>query len=522
MKKAFVFLLFFVLMFNILKVNANEVSNEDVNNDVIELLDRTQTRYHYDYLGTLEYGEYYQEIYNQLDSILREYMVHDVSENIVLKVSDELNEIYSDYYEKYHSSDDENREEYYEKYRKIEQGFHFVAYAYKRDNPMMYFCRTLKCSISYEYGDGEENRRITLKLNYYFDVHYTYKERIDINQELCKKIKEYGSYADGITSEYTIARIFNKLICDNMYYAYDQNGKPDSSDPSHNILGFFLHGTGVCETYAYTFSLLMNYAGVECFYVCGNYTPGSTITHAWNIAKMNDGKWYWFDIDVNDDDEKGHEQTEFLCYVEDRYKLNDDYAGDYLFSYLSVPERAESDKYVEDWYTITHNDVLYEIWVDKLYVLDNPKQNIVPEKIEFKWKSFTVDCLHEELVEKENCKMCVKCLKMHTSVIQDRYVEATCTTDGLTIGKRCADCGYIFEPQEIIPKKGHNLTEWIVDIEPTKDYDGYRHKDCTVCGEIVESEFLPRLKGCKQKSNALYGYILITNFVYLIVFRKRK
>ena len=99
MKKAFVFLLFFLLMFNILKVNANEVSNEDVNNDVIELLDRTKTRYHYDYLGTLEYGEYYQEIYNQLDSVLREYMLHDVSANIEFKVSDELNEIYSDYYD---------------------------------------------------------------------------------------------------------------------------------------------------------------------------------------------------------------------------------------------------------------------------------------------------------------------------------------------------------------------------------------------------------------------------------------
>ena len=517
MKKIFlcIVILIFIVILNTTQLKASEENNEDINNEIVMLLDKTKTTYNYDYLGTLEYGEYYQEIYRELDVFCRQYMLLSTSDSFInIEIPSVIKETYN-----------ETQKNNAELKTKLLQYFAFVASAYKRDNPMMYFLRTLRCSID-EYRHDNPEEGISIRelrgVSFVFISYYTYDERKDINEKLCEKIKEYASYAEGMTSEYVISKVFNKVICDNMYYLYDAEGKPSNEDYAHNILGFFLYGKGVCESYAYTFSLLMNYAGVDCFYVCGNYNKKTGVSHAWNIAKMNNGEWYWFDIDVNDDDEKGFEQSEYLCFVEDKYTLNDDYLVDFLFSYVSVPKRAESNKNINDWSRVTHNDVLYRIWADKLYVLDNPKQNEVPEIIEFKWKTFVIDCLHEQLVEKDNCHMCINCLKMHTSVVQDRYVEATCTTDGLTYGKRCADCGYIIEPQEVIPKTGHKLTDWIIDIEPTKDYDGYKHKECIVCNEFVEEEILPKLRGCKQKQEILYSYFLITNLICFMMFRKRK
>lgn len=517
MKKIFlcIGILIFIVILNTTQLKASEKNNEDINNEIVMLLDKTKTTYNYDYLGTLEYGEYYQEVYRELDVKCREYMLLSSDDDYIeIEIPNALKEIYNEI----QGSNEELR-------TKLWNYFHFVAAAYKRDNPMMYFLRTIRCSISeYRFDNAEEGISIRelQELHFSFTSYYTHSERKNINEKLCEKIKEYVSYAEGVTSEYTIARIFNKLICDNMYYLYDENGDPSKEDYAHNILGFFLYGKGVCETYAYTFSLLMNYAGVNCFYVCGNLNKKTGTSHAWNIAQMNDGEWYWFDIDVNDDDEKGFEQSGYLCYVEDRYTLHNDYLGDFLYSYVSVPKRAESDKNVNDWYTITHNDVLYEIWSDRLFVLDNPKQNEIPETIELKWKTFTTSCIHEKTIDKDNCKYCLNCLQSHLSIINKQSKEATCTKDGLTSGKICADCGYIFEKQEVIPKTGHILTDWIIDLEPTKESSGYRHKECINCKEVIQEEQMPKLGGCSKKTCELYNLLSVISLTFLIILRKQK
>ena len=238
---------------------------------------------------------------------------------------------------------------------------------------------------------------------------------------------------------------------------------------------------------------------------------------------MNNGEWYWFDIDKNDDDVHGYEYYTYLCFNTDINSVsNAYYIYDIYYSYISVPELSTSSDDVKEWYTITHNDVLYEIWSDKLYVLDNPKQNEIPETIELKWKTFTTSCVHEKVIDKDNCKYCLNCLQSHLSVLQQRSKEATCTEDGLTSGKKCGDCGKILEEQKVIPKTGHNLTDWIIDLEPTKESSGYRHKECINCKEVIEEEQMPKLGGCSKKANVLYSLLLLTNFTCFMFFRKRK
>ena len=75
----------------------------------------------------------------------------------------------------------------------------------------------------------------------------------------------------------------------------------------------------------------------------------------------------------------------------------------------------------------------------------------------------------------------------------DDYTSATCHTVGVWVTDAekhwhiCAECG------DILDLEPHIVSDWITDIEPTTKIDGQRHKECTVCGEILETEIIPKL-----------------------------
>ena len=105
----------------------------------------------------------------------------------------------------------------------------------------------------------------------------------------------------------------------------------------------------------------------------------------------------------------------------------------------------------------------------------------------------------------------------------DAAVEPTCTGTGLTEGSHCSVCGTILVEQETVAALGHDPDDtwhadekehyhicqrnecgekigaadhtsgdWIVDREATTAAEGSRHKECTVCGEVLETETLPK------------------------------
>ena len=67
-------------------------------------------------------------------------------------------------------------------------------------------------------------------------------------------------------------------------------------------------------------------------------------------------------------------------------------------------------------------------------------------------------------------------------------VPATCTEEGLTIGKKCSVCGEIIKAQEVTAATGHSWDEGIVTKAPTCTEAGVKTSTCTVCGEIAEVE----------------------------------
>lgn len=72
--------------------------------------------------------------------------------------------------------------------------------------------------------------------------------------------------------------------------------------------------------------------------------------------------------------------------------------------------------------------------------------------------------------------------KEHDYKVTKEAVAATCTTDGSTEVKTCANCGDVIGG-EVIKATGHKYNKGKVTTAPTSAKTGVRTKTCTVCGD---------------------------------------
>ena len=72
------------------------------------------------------------------------------------------------------------------------------------------------------------------------------------------------------------------------------------------------------------------------------------------------------------------------------------------------------------------------------------------------------------------------------NLIHHEGQSATCTETGWAEYDTCSRCDYTTYNE--IPAKGHTVSEWIVDKPATCEEAGSRHKECTVCHEVLETE----------------------------------
>lgn len=122
------------------------------------------------------------------------------------------------------------------------------------------------------------------------------KIRADLNKTVYKGIEEFVSLTEGETSPYNIALIYHNAIINSAEYAYKDDGEPEDSLWAHSILGAFTEGSFVCEGYAKLFHLLLTVSNIDSIYVLGE----TSSFHAWNMARMDDGEWYFFDVTIDD------------------------------------------------------------------------------------------------------------------------------------------------------------------------------------------------------------------------------
>ena len=106
-------------------------------------------------------------------------------------------------------------------------------------------------------------------------------------------------------------------------------------------------------------------------------------------------------------------------------------------------------------------------------------------------------CKDTGLTEGSHCSVCNEVLVAQTVVpktedhtpVTDEAVPATCKDTGLTEGSHCSVCNEVLVAQTTIPKNDdHSSSNWIIDTKATCKAEGEKHKECTVCKKVLESE----------------------------------
>ncbi len=99
----------------------------------------------------------------------------------------------------------------------------------------------------------------------------------------------------------------------------------------------------------------------------------------------------------------------------------------------------------------------------------------------------------------KQCTVCDKVLETETipaighTVVTDEAIAPTCTTAGKTEGSHCLACDMVFVAQITVSAKEHIPSDWLIDEKATVNAPGIKYKECTECGEVLETGVIPQL-----------------------------
>jgi hypothetical protein len=136
---------------------------------------------------------------------------------------------------------------------------------------------------------------------------------------------------------------------------------------------------------------LLNFSGVENMYVIGD-------SHAWNLVKLDDGKWYWCDPTWDDTPyEPDGISYDYFCVADSEfddhtpYTPNEENVNNRLYP---LPDRAhvsfKSDEIMEVGETFTVDGSTYLIKGYKSVVCTSYVSGELPSKVTYKGIEYTV------------------------------------------------------------------------------------------------------------------------------------
>lgn len=112
-------------------------------------------------------------------------------------------------------------------------------------------------------------------------------------------------------------------------------------------------------------------------------------------------------------------------------------------------------------------------------------------------------------------QLCTRCGAVIENALGHDYetvvTEPTCTEMGYTTCT-CTRCGDTYKG-DYTEAAGHKPGDWIVDKEPTTDSEGSKHKECTVCGETLETVEIEKIYNqstTDEHGEAVVGGYLVT------------
>jgi hypothetical protein len=287
---------------------------------------RCDSTYGYESLANRTNGEKEQELYNMFEDAAAQFSEDfrdlESTEAVVINLADNI------------LSSDEIAETYT---------------VFRMDNPQYYWT-----SATVEIYTSDTAQSVYLCVDKLYLKGSVRRQNAALIEE---KLAEYMQAIEGYTDSYTIALELHDRIIHAINYKYQADGITPADDmDAHSIIGVF-NGEGVvCEGYAKTYQLLLNYAGIDNIYAIGYAggnlgDSGEMVMHAWNYVKMDDGNYYgvdttWDDTGSGNTFDPGHSTYEWYISPYNTGNIRYDYflAGKDFYE-AHWPLRSENTGY---------------------------------------------------------------------------------------------------------------------------------------------------------------------------------
>ena len=318
---------------------------------------------------------------------------------------------------------------------------------FRNDNPVFYFIGTqiYRSSKLLYISAAEDYKSGSLRSSHNSAI----KKYVTDSESLVKSLQGYYKKAD---------KLYRKVLND-IDYAYSSDGStPDQSTDSHCIIGGIINGRGVCETFAKVFQLICSYNGLDVVFVRGQSRNNINVqgAHAWNMLKLNDGNYYYFDPTWDD------KKT--------------------VFEYFGLGKNSgfESSHWIE-WDKCTEQNYLYSL-------PSVPAQDYDPNKAHThsysSWVTVTAPSCTTPGKKQRTCVNCgvtesqtIAPTGRHTYV--DTVIAPTCTAGGYTL-HTCSVCNYSYK-SDTTAANGHTFVNWKIVKPATCTETGVELSECENC-----------------------------------------
>lgn len=266
------------------------------------------------------------------------------------------------------------------------------------------------------------------------------------------------------------------LICGE---AHEENNGEMTRDPGHNyeFASSNVLQPVTCERSGY----------VEDMYVCSQC--GNHRYSYYSVPALG------HDISLVSSREANCTEFGYEYYVCANGELcNQGYNGEYITNYVPAFGHTEvTDEAVETSCTAPgltegkHCETCGEVLEAQEEIEQLPHQNAAGDTLENKCTNLYEDRFCVNGCEGEIAN------DHHTALRELENVPATCTEDGYTI-TICEDCWTEGDEEivTIVKALGHDMSDWIVDEEPTVEAAGKKHKECSRC-DYTEEDTIPAL-----------------------------
>lgn len=210
------------------------------------------------------------------------------------------------------------------------------------------------------YGYIPEEKLVVVE--YKYSPEETLKRQVAISESVNNIVSQV--ITDNMGTEEKVNAIWNYLE-DNTKYddaaltvAEANNFESvDGYEDSFNAYGILCNKVGVCQSYSYSYKLLLDAAGVPCVTLTGYLDK--TLPHAWNAVQLDGSTWYWLDA-TNNKNVTGIPY--YLYQTSSTYAESIDYVLDNMYDLDNNLEYVMSDDSSKDWWIA--NEMYVESSID--------------------------------------------------------------------------------------------------------------------------------------------------------------